>query len=540
MTGQSTPVLVEEQLPARAGGRARELAIAISAANLCYLRIWSELLTYTRADTYLMKAPPPRAAYLAVVVNVLIVAGILYGALQLVRRAAPRRYHFLADTGFLLFLAIPFNALRSVLSEHFDFLKSSLFGVIGKAGVAAVAVCLAAAWITIAIAFHRRAATLAASALFVLFPFCAVTFGQAAWKSWHYDARSFGPNAPAPPLVNARLAPRVLWFICDEWDYRLTFEDRPADLQLPEIDRLRHEGLFATRAFPPGPETPISLPGYFSGRLVQAVRYAGPRELKIRFRGSPGVDDWSKQPSIFSSAHTLGFNTALLAWFHPACRVLHGLTLCEWWEMPLQHNSMGDSFWEMVPDQTRSLFETSLFSVFGQSLTAVQHAKVIQAMVQRSVSVASDRRYGLVVVHLPIPHPPPTYDRRTGHFSLKNRPFAGYFDSLALLDLSIGKVRKAMEAAGMWDNTTVVFTSDHSYRSAGEIDGKWDPRIPFIVKMAGQGQDALYPRAFNTVLLHDLVLDILRGKVSTASGAVQWLNQNRLRTPIEEPAIPEG
>jgi hypothetical protein len=38
--------------------RLRDLFIALSLANLCYLRVWSELLTYTRSDTYLMKLPP--------------------------------------------------------------------------------------------------------------------------------------------------------------------------------------------------------------------------------------------------------------------------------------------------------------------------------------------------------------------------------------------------------------------------------------------------------------------------------------------------
>ena len=61
----------------------------------------------------------------------------------------------------------------------------------------------------------------------------------------------------------------MLWILCDEWDYRLTFVDPDPTLQLPEISRLRGEVLFADHAMPPGPETPVSIPGYFTGKFVR-------------------------------------------------------------------------------------------------------------------------------------------------------------------------------------------------------------------------------------------------------------------------------
>src|SRR6185295_7005459 len=97
----------------------------------------------------------------------------------------------------------------------------------------------------------------------VLSPFCAVTFGQAAWKAAHYDATAFGNKPPAPRIVGSSKSPRVLWVIADEWDYRLTFVDRDRSLSLPEIDRLRSTSLYSGSALPPGWETPVSIPGYY-------------------------------------------------------------------------------------------------------------------------------------------------------------------------------------------------------------------------------------------------------------------------------------
>ncbi len=39
----------------------RDLALCLSWANLCYLRIWSELLTYTEADLFTMASEPDRS-----------------------------------------------------------------------------------------------------------------------------------------------------------------------------------------------------------------------------------------------------------------------------------------------------------------------------------------------------------------------------------------------------------------------------------------------------------------------------------------------
>jgi len=46
--------------------------VALSFANLCYLRIWSELLTYRHYDLYLMVTPPRPVEYIAVIANVLL------------------------------------------------------------------------------------------------------------------------------------------------------------------------------------------------------------------------------------------------------------------------------------------------------------------------------------------------------------------------------------------------------------------------------------------------------------------------------------
>jgi hypothetical protein len=511
--------------------RLRDLFIALSLANLCYLRVWSELLTYTRSDTYLMKLPPAPADYLAVMLNVLVIAGALCAAVTLARRRASKNAFRWVELVFLLFLVVPLNALRAVLSNRFDFLRSAIFAILSPRVVEMLAAAMAVLALLFIAKYRRGAARAAAAALAVLVPFCAVTFGQALWKITRYDTSGFASRPPAPPLPGARQSPRVLWVIADEWDYRLTFVDRPASLALPEIDRLRKDALFADQAYPPGPETPISMPAFFTGKLVDAVEYDGPAELQVRFHGATGFEPWSRQPSVFTRARESGFNAALVDWFHPGCRVLGSLTYCDWWEMARQFNSMGRSFGEVLRNQTRSLFETTLLSLFGQSLAGQQQAGVYHEILREGMEIANNPEFGLAVVHLPIPHAPHAYDRRTGAFTLRNAPIGGYVDSLALLDRTIGEIRRGMESSGAWDRTTVLFTSDHHYRESAALDGKDDTRIPFLLKMASEREGAGYSQSFNAVLTHDLVLAILKGDVATEADAARWLDANRSRVP---------
>jgi Sulfatase len=506
----------------------RAFLASLSFANICYLRVWSELLTYRPWDTYLMTTPPRPVEYLALVANVVLIAAILTALTLLTQRLLPGKQFRYAEMAVVVGICIPLNGIRAVLSSQFPLLKSPLIELLGLHGVMILGACLAIAGLITVVFFHHRVAIAIVTVLVALSPFCVVTFGQAAWKVAHYDASAFRNKPPAPRMVAAGKLPRVLWVIADEWDYRLTFVDRDPSLALPEIDRLRNTSLFADHAYPPGLETPISIPGYYSGRLVEHIRHEGAHELLVAFHGDTrGEVPWSAQPSVFDGARALGSNTALLEWYHPTCRVLNNLTYCDWWPMAMQHNSMGDSFWQILPNQTRSLFETNLFSLFGRSLTAGQQTGAYRAMMREALRLSVDPDFAFTLVHLPVPHAPHAYNRKTGTFTLGNSPIAGYIDSLALLDRTVGELRRTMESAGVWDSTTVLFTTDHGYRDAEALDGKTDPRIPYILKLASQKEAVTYPRSFNAVLTADLLLAVLRGEIRDPASATAWLDRAR-------------
>jgi hypothetical protein len=540
--------------------------MGLSFANLCYLRVWSELLTYTPAQTYEMRLPPQPHEYLAVALNVVLwgtAFGVLASKLRLASAATPQptqadlpaqtpqaapaqraaqahrgpqlhraaAVHRAVQWLFLLSLLVPLNALRAVLAGRLpvgqQYLKGGLYAALGPAGLTVFAAAAAAGGL---LALHRRREQMtrtACGALLIFAPLVPLNIVQAAWQAAHDDSLGFGDQPAAARLQAAATPPRrVVWVIFDEWDQRLTFDDRPSSLALPEIDRFRGVSLAASNAYPPGPTTLESMPALITGRVVERAEPLGPAELRLTLRGVSTPVDWRQAANVFDAARDLGLDTALVGVYHPYCRVLaNSLTSCWWTDIPRPINSNGGRLGEAMRGQTRSLFETWRLSVFGQSLSTARKAREFPRALERAAAVAADPSYGLVLAHLLTPHFPHAWDRRTETFTLGNAPLRGYYDSLALTDRALGRLRQAMQASGVWESTTVLLSSDHAMKHAALLDGKADLRVPFLLKFAGQSESCVYEPKFNTVLTRELLLDVLRGKVASPREAAQWLDR---------------
>jgi hypothetical protein len=518
-------------------GMLRDLITCLSFANLCFLRPWGETLSYRKADSYFMKEVPTRTDYLATVTAVVLLAFVLWGIVVLCRRKAlAPAYSFVRFAAFGLVL-LPLNGLRASLSGTTKYMKSPLLELITRQTLFLVILPLLGVLLWFAWKYQNLVVKIAVAALIALFPFCAVTFGHAIWAAVHVQAAA--PDGPlAPRLPDARTAPRLLWVIFDEWDYRLTFRDRPAGLAMPAVERVFAQAISATNARSPAMDTATSLPSLITGRRLRMT--VARSDSHFSAEEVEGVEQvaWRETPTLFSAARQMGFNTAVVGWYLPYCRMFTDvLTDCAWWPMPVQATSMGGTFPQKVYRQTRSLFETDSLSLFGQSLATQQKTALYLSFLQRAELLVADSAAGCVLLHVPVPHAPHPYNRLTGRFDLKNEPLRGYIDSLALLDGILATLRRDMEKAGLWDKTTVLLSADHPFREAQAIDGKFDVRIPFLLKMAGQQSPASFGASFNSIVSADLLLAALKGEIATVPEALAWLDRHH--RDAEDP-VPSG
>jgi hypothetical protein len=501
--------------------------------------VWGEVFFYRRTEAVWVKAIPSPADYGAVMTAVLLLAAALYGAVRMARRhLGARGLRVMRFVSFGL-AAIPLNGVRAALSALTVYLKSPLLGLIGPRTLVLLILptCAAALWVTWR--YQRWVSAAAKVALIALFPFCLLTFGEAVAAMISYPGQPYRDGPLASRLGNAPPATRVVWIIFDEWDYRLTFAERPRDLAIPEVDRLRRESLFATAARSPAMDTAESLPSLITGRRMQAVNSGSGSGMTIEPKGPRSADREPGQESfsIFHAVRKAGLDTGLVGWYLPYCRAMNGeLSECAWCVLPIQANSAGHSFlagllgtgfWGHVAGQSVSLLETDSLSLFGQSSSTRHKVEQYKDLMAESKKDVADPALGLVFLHLPVPHAPHPYNRFTGRMDGANRPISGYVDSLALMDRTMGELRAEMECHGTWDHTVLLISADHPFRASKALDGKTDRRVPFLLRFPGRPSSGDYESKFDTILSANLVYAILRGSVSTPAEASVWLERHR-------------
>jgi hypothetical protein len=513
----------------------RDLLIALSLSNLCFLRIWNEL--FNGKLTYYAQVSPTNHL-LGVVLNVLLLALVFWTGAQLARRSGRPALVRVARWAFLLVVLANLRVFYLIL------LMWGRWGWV--AGLPALLLLVAALYLLAR--WEVREARGLAVLLLIVSPFIAVTFYQDVALAVRVSHMSFADQPPAATQPVKPGAPRVVWVIFDELDQRLVFDHRPPSVHLPEFDRLRAQSLGAEHAFAPARMTEMAMPALISGRLISKAEPRGASELMVTYGDSAPPVPWSRQPSVFSSARELGFNTAVVGWYHPYCRVLGAsLSSCSWHDGPLLRGALQRqaSLLEVMQQQAADVLITTLgINRLGMDPRLVNRAEREEevrdylAILTQGQRLAADPGVGLVLVHLPVPHPVGIYDRARHDFKVSGE--SSYLDNLELADRALGELRQAMETAGVWDSSAIVVSGDHWWRAevwsrldsvtqeeAAVAPATPDHRVPFVVKLPGEKEPLAYQSEMNTILTHDLLLAVLRGEVRTPQEAAAWLDHHR-------------
>jgi hypothetical protein len=506
-------------LPQSRQQKLKDALLALSFANLCF----ADAVYYTQLDVgfdYFKKLPLTQATLLGLVVNLLGLAALFWLGIRAVRRYRRRWLWATCEWLFLLLWLLPLDFCRGALLGLY---KHQLVAFLKRPTGALVLLLVLAC-----VVWQRKRIVRAAVVVtLIMSPLAFIMLGQIALAS-------FGPHHPLHHVREPMLAPlspvregqpRVVWMIFDETDYRLVFDQRPAGVQMPEFDRLRRESLFATNAYPPGPNTTESLPGLITGRRVSAASPRNDSDLWLTLADSGKVVAWSQLPSVFDSARELGVNTALVGWHHPYARVLgRSLNYCSWYPYtrydPVRALTLGRAM--------RNELGCLVFDLHFRRL----YVEMCRATLEDSLALVTNATYGMVFLHLGPPHDPGVFNPATGQYTILDlSKVRGYFNNLALADRNLGSLRHAMETSGQWDRSWVILSADHSWRQSSLYDGHRDFRVPFFIKAPGVSQTVVYSSEINTLITGDLVLAILRGNLTNQQQTVAWLDAHPSAPP---------
>jgi hypothetical protein len=394
-----------------------------------------------------------------------------------------------------------------------------------------------------------------ASTLFIFAGFYGIVIlSQYAWLGW--QARSLNAGLALHNAVRERPAqarrPRIFWIVFDELSYKQVYERRFPGLQLPAFDAVAAQATVFTHTIPAGLMTEKVFPSLLTGEAVDEIRQSSNgRQLSIHNAHAGTWQQFDEHNTVFQDALKLNYSTAVAGWYNPYCRLMPDvLDHCFWSSLSSASNTMAPGatlqsnmmnpwmrfFGEGLRYRVASLF---VHIPTLDELSAQQHLSDYVALVQDADRILEDQSVGFALLHMPIPHPPGIYDRRTDKFVLGN---SSYIDNLALTDKFLGHIRSELERRGQWNASTIVVMADHSWRTMFWDDrrdwtkeeqtasegGKFDDRPVYIVKLPGQRTGARIDAPFAAVNTRSLLDALLFQRIRSKDDLSAWAKQTKI------------
>ncbi|MGH9655655.1 MAG: hypothetical protein ACRD6B_19590 [Bryobacteraceae bacterium] len=527
----------------------KRMLLALSIANLCFLFIWGEILRVAsdKSIGYFLQKPPDREFLWALLFDV-VVLGVVVLCLLSLRNSRIRPLRGFAIGILVLICLFGLYQIWHGIERLLAHVSTAKLAWI----VPVVIICIVAFF---AIRNRKRTLSVLRTFFLVLSPLFFVLAADGLWLYYTTPAVQFTAGHAAGLLPAAASRNRVIWIIFDEMDYKYAFEARPARIQLPNFDALRATAIFGTHVESPAGDTMWAMPSLIFAKKIPEDRgmNTAVRPVRVRFSGCSHSVPIQSPPNVFRRARKLGFNTAVSGWFHPYCRLFGGdLSACA--------TTTGSGDWISIFQQllrNRPFFEKAAYLAGWQSRTLPlvrrfrwfsqmpdEYADTRQVLIQKltselnhGIAMLKNPRLNFVLLHIPCPHPPGVWDVRKHAYTTQGGH--DYLDNLVNADRIMGRIRRILVQQGEWNQATILVSADHPYRpnlwlvlndlppSAEMVrltHMKWQPYIPFILKMPGQQTGIEYHRAFNSVLSANLLLAALQGQIRTSAQAVQWLD----------------
>lgn len=356
---------------------------------------------------------------------------------------------------------------------------------------------------------------LAGFAVFALVMTCQL--GRAAL--WRPGPQSFSnPIAAAAPHK-----PRLVWILFDELAYKPVFEARDPALDLPNFDRLRQMSTLYSDVTPIAYRTTRAVPSLLLGRPVTDVTYTARNQYLVQFNGSSDWMPFDAGATLFGSARQHGLTTSIVGWYIPYCPMFVDVaTDCYWSNADAQDRgptSTGATFAQNVWFPLRIMVEEAVAprSAWADvaAWNAGGHIEAVKDLREHELETVANSQADMIYLHIPAPHPPAFWNRRTAAFAVGG----SYLDSLDYSDRLLGQILDTLEKQPRWADTTLIVHADHSWRTAmwrplpgwsAEDErvshgGQWDPRPLLMIHEPGRQNPQTVAAATGIMMVHRTV-----------------------------------
>ena len=346
---------------------------------------------------------------------------------------------------------------------------------------------------------------------------------------------TLAPDLPATSdlsIVQAQQAhvqKRIVWILFDELSYNLVFDHSPQGTDYPNLRSLRSKSTSFSQIAPVGFLTDRIIPSLLAGKDIHDIVSNSQGMLFYVDPAQHSLQALDPDRTLFGLAHSNGWSPGIVGWYNPYCRIFRSeLTAC-WWgpgaQARIPAEVMGASDDRSAFANAMVLIPAFLFNPGADKSEMIgpRHGNFLELMA-RAHHLIQDRSVHFVFLHIPVPHPPGFYDRRTHKFC----ECGNYLDNLALADDALAALMHDVDQTPEKDQTTVIVSSDHSWRvplwrgldgwtpeEEAVSKGLFDERPVFLVHLPGQTAASEVSSPTPELLEHDIVAAMLQDKLQT-------------------------
>jgi F0F1-type ATP synthase assembly protein I len=329
---------------------------------------------------------------------------------------------------------------------------------------------------------------------------------------------------------------RIVWLLFDELSYDQVFDHRQPDIRLPNLDRFAAQSVSFSKVQPIGYYTELIIPSLLWGENIEQERSNLLGHASVRTR--QGWQAYPDNQTLFADARVAGMPAGAVGWYIPYCRTFS--RDLDWCDSSLggaiQGNYSPDkpALWNVLAPVIKPIARLSGRWV-KQPTTAQDHAELYRGLMESSRSLIADERIRFVFIHLPVPHPGGFYDRRTRMLGANG----SYLDNLVLADETMAQLLDWIGETQSASQTTVVLTSDHSWRvGMWKMSPLWtaedqrvsqdrfDPRPVLMVRFPQSMRGEQIATPFPQLQLHTLLQQMIAGQIVSNADLDTWLAEN--------------
>ena len=340
---------------------------------------------------------------------------------------------------------------------------------------------------------------------------------------WRPGTQAYAHPIPTPPADR----PRLVWVLFDELGYKQTFEARDPSLTLPNFDRLRAESTIYTDVTPIAYKTARAVPTLMLGRVVTHVEFTSSNKYLVKAKDKHW-EEFNAENSLIGLAARDGVTTSMIGWYLPYCPAFEKVaTECYWSNNDAQDRgptAQDASFQENVWFPLRMMVEQFVWPSRAWADDAAwseqTHIASVKDVSGHALETLANSQADVIYLHIPAPHPPGFWDRRTGTFAIGG----SYADGLDYSDRLLGQMLAELEKQPRWASTTLIVHGDHSWRTAmwrplpgwsAEDErishgGEWDPRPVLLIHEPGQQSATTVTAPTSLMHVHDFVAQWIR------------------------------